>query len=174
MLHRHDGFALFTDHQNLRYIFDPHSVSPSVPKYTADKLHRWALLLMGYQYEIYDISGEENVWADLLSRWGCTLKTICAIRQVAPPMSPQLDETFEWPTSSAIIAAQKESTPPSGYTKSKEDSLWRDKKGRIWIPNEATDLQVRVCVVGHFGIAGHRGSGVTLKQISDRDRKSVV
>ncbi|GMF46575.1 unnamed protein product [Phytophthora fragariaefolia] len=40
LLHRPNGFALFTDHRNLRYIFDPHSVSKSVPKYTADKLHR--------------------------------------------------------------------------------------------------------------------------------------
>ncbi|POM74204.1 Hypothetical protein PHPALM_8883 [Phytophthora palmivora] len=70
LLHRPDGFALFTDHRNLCYIFDPHSVSASVPKCTADKLHRWSLLLMGYQYEIHDISGDENVWADLLSRWG--------------------------------------------------------------------------------------------------------
>ncbi|GMF13375.1 unnamed protein product [Phytophthora lilii] len=47
LLHRQDGFALITDHRNLRFIFDPHSVSNSVPKYTADKLHRWSLLLMG-------------------------------------------------------------------------------------------------------------------------------
>ncbi|EGZ26619.1 hypothetical protein PHYSODRAFT_250343, partial [Phytophthora sojae] len=68
LLHRQDDFALFTDHRNLQYIFDPHSVPSSVPKYTADKLHRWSLLLMGYKYEIYDIAGDDNVWADLLSR----------------------------------------------------------------------------------------------------------
>eukprot|EP00644_Phytophthora_capsici_P008513 jgi/Phyca11/16446/fgenesh1_pg.PHYCAscaffold_20_\ len=76
LLHRPDGFALFTDHRNLRYIFDPHSVSTAVPKYTADKLHRWSLLLMAYKYEIYDISGDDNVWADLLSRWGSSFKTM--------------------------------------------------------------------------------------------------
>jgi hypothetical protein len=94
LLHRQDGFALDTDHRNLRYIFDPHSVSSSVPKYTADKLHRWALLLMAYKYEIYDISGEDNVWADLLSRWGTSLRTVCAIRRVPLPLSPQLDDSF--------------------------------------------------------------------------------
>ncbi|KAF4133042.1 RNase H-like domain found in reverse transcriptase, partial [Phytophthora infestans] len=60
LLHRHDGFALFTDHRNLRFIFDPHSVSNSVPKYTADKLHRWSLLLMSYKYEIHDIADKDR------------------------------------------------------------------------------------------------------------------
>lgn len=36
LLHRPGGFALFTDHRNLCYIFDTHSVSNSVPKYTGD------------------------------------------------------------------------------------------------------------------------------------------
>jgi hypothetical protein len=87
LLHRQDGFALHTDHRNLRYIFDPHSVSSSVPKYTADKLHRWALLMMAYKYDIYDISGEDNVWADLLSRRGTSLRTVGAIRRVPLPLS---------------------------------------------------------------------------------------
>lgn len=39
-------FALFTDHHNMRYMFDPHSVSASGRKYTADKLHLWSLLYM--------------------------------------------------------------------------------------------------------------------------------
>ncbi|OWZ13040.1 LOW QUALITY PROTEIN: hypothetical protein PHMEG_00013706 [Phytophthora megakarya] len=48
-LHRSDRFVHFTDYQNLRYIFDPHSVSRSVPRYSADKLHRWSMLLMAYK-----------------------------------------------------------------------------------------------------------------------------
>lgn len=67
LFHRPDGLALFTDHRNLRYIFDPHGVSNAVPRYTTDKLHRWSLLLMAYSYEIHDIAGADNVWADLLS-----------------------------------------------------------------------------------------------------------
>ena len=68
LLHPSAGFDLYTDHRNLKYIFNPAGVVASVPKYTAQKLERWALLLLGYQYAIHDIAGELNVWADLLSR----------------------------------------------------------------------------------------------------------
>ncbi|KAF0711038.1 hypothetical protein As57867_005399, partial [Aphanomyces stellatus] len=76
LLHPAAGFNLYTDHRNLKFIFSPTAVVASVPKYTAQKLERWALLLMGYSYVIHDIPGEVNVWADLLSRWGSTLPSI--------------------------------------------------------------------------------------------------
>ncbi len=52
LLHGPRGFRLYTDHKNLRYIFNPKSVLAKVPKYTADKLQRWSLLLIGYKYRI--------------------------------------------------------------------------------------------------------------------------
>ncbi|KAG3098431.1 hypothetical protein PI125_g15326 [Phytophthora idaei] len=155
LLHRPDGFALFTAHRNLWYIFDPYSVSKSVPRYTADKLHRWSMLLMAYKYDIHDISGEENVWADLLSRWGSSFKTVCAIRQVDLPLSPQLDDSFIWPTQLDIAAAQDAAPSPNDLVRSSSDALWIDGKARVWIPDDAVELLVRICVVGHFGVAGH-------------------
>ena len=74
LLHGERGFRLYTDHRNLKYIFDPHSIDSTVPKYTADKLQRWSLILMGHRYTIYDIPGDSNVWADLSSRWGSSRK----------------------------------------------------------------------------------------------------
>ncbi|KAF0701575.1 Aste57867_7992 [Aphanomyces stellatus] len=58
LLHPAAGFNLYTDHRNLKFIFSPTAVVASVPKYTAQKLERWALLLMGYSYVIHDIPGE--------------------------------------------------------------------------------------------------------------------
>jgi hypothetical protein len=55
MQHRMGGFTPRTDHRNLWYIFNPRSVVSKVPKYTADKLQRWSLLLMGYEYRIVDM-----------------------------------------------------------------------------------------------------------------------
>ena len=49
LLHPATGFELFTDHRNLKFIFSPNSVVASVPKYTAQKLEWWVLLLMGYR-----------------------------------------------------------------------------------------------------------------------------
>ena len=38
----------------------------------ADRLERWAMFLRAFSYEIFHINGEDNVWADMLSRWGAT------------------------------------------------------------------------------------------------------
>ncbi|KAG3112217.1 hypothetical protein PI124_g10788 [Phytophthora idaei] len=98
LLHRPGEFTLYTDHRNFRFIFNPSSVLTAVPKYTADKLQRWAILLMAYEYAICGISGEDNVWADLLSRWGSKLTSICAVRLVPYEYSPTLNDDFVWPT----------------------------------------------------------------------------
>lgn len=63
-LHQADRFSQFSDHRNLRYIFDPTSVGSPVSKYGADKLHRWTLLLMVFNYGINDISRDSNVGRD--------------------------------------------------------------------------------------------------------------
>ena len=69
MLVREGGFRIFTDHRNLRYIFNPLGVVSQINKPTADRLERWAVFLRGYDYVIEHIPGEHNLWADMLSRW---------------------------------------------------------------------------------------------------------
>jgi len=59
-------FKLFVDHKNLVQIFSPKEVS----RPTAQKLQRWALEMQRFRYEIEHISGEDNAWADLMTRWG--------------------------------------------------------------------------------------------------------
>ena len=61
--------SVHTDHSNLTYIFDPYGRNPGIAKHTANKLLRWALKLASYRYCIEFISGERNVWADILTRW---------------------------------------------------------------------------------------------------------
>ena len=60
---------MFTDHRNLRYIFNPVGVVSQVSKPQADRLERWAVYLRCFEYTIEHIAGELNVWADMLSRW---------------------------------------------------------------------------------------------------------
>ncbi|OWY93722.1 RNA-directed DNA polymerase [Phytophthora megakarya] len=126
LVQRADGFLVFTDHRNRRFIFAPTTVLASVPKYTADKLHRWSLILMGFRYEIHDISGDSNVWADLLSRWGSFFTTVFAIRHTVFPVSHQLDSTFLWPTTGKIRAIQRERRPPPGVNRDTL-SAWCDE-----------------------------------------------
>ncbi|OWZ02461.1 hypothetical protein PHMEG_00025967, partial [Phytophthora megakarya] len=46
-------------------------------------------------------------------------------------------------------------------------SAWCDEAGRIWLPDSASDLQLRICIIGHFGVAGHRSMEVTLATIRE-------
>ncbi|KAE9353529.1 hypothetical protein PR003_g3818 [Phytophthora rubi] len=137
LVRRPDGFSLFTDHRNLRYIFAPTAVSSAVPKYTADKLHRWSLLLMSLEYEIHDIAGDANVWAYLLSRWGSAFTTVAAIRLTSLPVSPQLDENFDWSTAEHIQAAQNSATDIPLNMQAGPDKVLRDCDGRVWLPDDA-------------------------------------
>lgn len=68
-------------------------------------------------YTIVHINGEDNVWADLLSRWGSageTMKDRSARSIVGnlsalfvAPLAPALDKDFTWPTASDIVKSQK-------------------------------------------------------------------
>lgn len=60
---------IYTDHANLLCIFDPYGSSPTIPRHTASKLTRWAIKLNTYRFEIEHVSGERNVWAELMPRW---------------------------------------------------------------------------------------------------------
>ncbi|KAH9120903.1 hypothetical protein AeMF1_007124 [Aphanomyces euteiches] len=42
-----------------------------------------------------------------------------------------------------------------------------DDQGRIWVPDDAVDLQQRLCVIAHQGAAGHRRVAATVKSVSD-------
>lgn len=71
LVKRPQGFRIFTDHRNLKYIFDPDGKS-DLARHTAAKIARWAYILSGFRYTIEHVPGEANVWADLLTRWGGT------------------------------------------------------------------------------------------------------
>ncbi|OWZ12211.1 hypothetical protein PHMEG_00014665 [Phytophthora megakarya] len=56
----------------------------------------------------------DNVWADLLSRWGSILPTICAIRLVPYEYSPTLNDEFQWPTMPEGLASSTSRPVKSG------------------------------------------------------------
>jgi RNase H-like domain found in reverse transcriptase len=76
LLQRPDGFSLFTDHQNLVYIFHPYGLDPGIAAHTAAKLTRWALKLSAYNYTIEHVPGTDNVWADMLTRWAAPVTSL--------------------------------------------------------------------------------------------------
>jgi RNase H-like domain found in reverse transcriptase len=106
LLQRPDGFSLYTDHQNLLYVFNPYGRNPSVAAHTAAKLIRWALRLSSYTYTIEHVPGPENVWSDMLTRWAAPSTHARISSLMVAPLSPSLQESFEWPQAAEIRHVQ--------------------------------------------------------------------
>ena len=162
LLIRSKGFTLFCDHRNLMYIFGEHT---EMKTSTSERLERWAFQLAAYRYKIVYIAGETNLWADLISRWGNPSRLIetRVAGLVAVPMIAPLEDSFEWPTPSAIIKSQQgHSRAATGRTDivKNESGVWYHGD-RLWVPEGDKGLKSRILVAGHFGIAGHRGINAT-------------
>jgi len=168
------GFHLFTDHRNLIYIFDPLGSRPTLPKHIADRLSRWALHLLGFRYTIHHITGEDNVWSDLLSRWGASQKptpSLNLIYALPEGLSPLQHEDFIWPSLKEILRIQQryhispylEEEDPNVIKKLEWNNtlkIWK-YKNLVWIPHKAKELKIRIMVIAHAGTAGHKGIEIT-------------
>ena len=97
-------FTILTDSRNLTYIF---TTNPDLRRSTTDKLERWAMRISAFAYNIEHISGEDNLWADLLSRWAQPRSTVNlkGLRLPKPPLKPL--DSHEWPTWDTIAQAQQ-------------------------------------------------------------------
>ena len=163
------GFDLYTDHNNLIYIFDPTSVVTDISQTTIRKVLRWAVRLSVYNYTCVHINGTDNVWADLLGRWSAALPTIQRLVYV-PELPSSSAEDFEWPTAVDLYKAQQsapEDARPPALKQENADALYKTETNAVWIPDEAADMQLRLCVIAHTGPAGHRGYAATTKALQD-------
>lgn len=178
LLLREKGFRIYTDHRNLVYIFDPRSTDANMARYQADKLQRWSVAMLMYRYVIYHISGDDNMWGDLLSRWEAgsasdrqaKLCALAVVDLVAPLQSSDLD----WPSLVQVLQLQQEDLKSCGADEALPDVVWNEDdqvfktaSGQVWVPDSAVDMQQRLCVIAHAGAAGHRGLTATLKMRKD-------
>ncbi|CDF38803.1 unnamed protein product [Chondrus crispus] len=126
---------------------------------TLRKVLGWAVRLSAYNYTCVHIRGTDNVWADLLGRWAPppTIRRLVRI----PALPSASADDFEWPSSRDIAKAQNETALPRPKNLQKSNGLWLTSTGAIWIPDDSTDLQLRLCVIAHTNAAGHRGSRTT-------------
>ena len=58
-------FTIKTDHRALQYLFKPEK---SLPKHTSARIQRWAIVMMGYDYDIEYVSGSNIPHVDAFSR----------------------------------------------------------------------------------------------------------
>ncbi|GMF49471.1 unnamed protein product [Phytophthora fragariaefolia] len=135
--------------------------------------------LLSYTYVIEHVPGEANVWGDFLDRWGATrtstatatgarMSRLAAVERVSPLEAAD----FVWPSEDDIRAAQlavrakdsmEPSQPPLCWSEDRQLFVLADE--RVCIPDDAVELQLRLCVVAHAGAAGHRGAKTTAKAL---------
>jgi hypothetical protein len=145
-------------------------------------LQRWALELQRFNYEIEHISGEENVWADLMTRWGApTVTADCGIRSVTVRritkatipeemrVRPLQRDEFRWPDLAEIESEQKKWLTEEKFINNKNsDGLIVTKTGRVVIPDRSRDLKIRLCVIAHSGgNSGHLGYQAAVRKLGE-------
>lgn len=169
---------VFTDHRNLMFVFNPAAFCPSVGHHVVNKVIRWALYLSQFIYRIEHVPGDTNVMADIMSRWlggyrsGRTSNCARVRRLIAHRDLPDLvkspeDDDYDWPSEEDIKESQGKFVHerPAGC-KCKGD-IWMDRN-KVWIPNSATELHIRLLVAAHCGASGHRGAETTSSRLKER------
>ena len=219
--------AFFTDHKNLLAIFDPEARPPTFTKSNHKRFDRWGDRMLTLRYSIFHIDGEENLLADLGSRWGnrfakskvdhhgvispkqllrtmirvpaknatktCACHTTAETTNCAPvggkralwtPM-PKTTKVVTHPDrdvnseqmlpkdlgglNNTLLShhqSKHEGERPPGLQQGKGPlGLWKNKRGAVWIPDSAVDLQQLLYAAAHQGISGHRGKKATLQRL---------
>ncbi|KAH9109322.1 hypothetical protein AeMF1_015599 [Aphanomyces euteiches] len=83
-------------------------------------------------------------------------------------VSPLQSREFKWPSMDEIVQLLR--AHPDRETMSTWDETLKcfvTPASKIWIPDDAIDLQVRVCVVAHAGAAGHRRIDATTASVEE-------
>lgn len=157
---------VFTDHRNLLFVFAPLALEPALGRHVVSKVQRWALFLSRFFYKIEHVKGDENVFADILTRWlkgyrdePQPLRTISSILLLTQQIVPTPKDLL-WPDMQAFLEAQRASDSAPRMSGLDEDGLVR-VDGRIWIPTDSTELIFKILVISHCGAMGHCGRDAT-------------
>ncbi|KAE9037711.1 hypothetical protein PR002_g6407 [Phytophthora rubi] len=176
LLDREKGFHIYCDHSNLIQIFAP---GREVKQHVKGKLQRWALRSTGCRYTIEHVPGEHNLWPDIVSRWGQppadpATASIARVHHVTTRsesavsrLRPLEDASFNWPTAAEVKVVQgrfKKDMPPAASIVEGLATI----DGKIWIPSTSHSLLLRLFIVAHCGVQGHRCEHVMAEQLSAR------
>ena len=104
---------VFTDHRNLLFAFSSVVMDQLLVRHKVMKVIRWTLFLSASNYCIEHVSGDINIWPDIMIRWMRGYRRTPRVRRGTfsipfhgvkiPPESPE----FEWPTTTEMVPAQK-------------------------------------------------------------------
>jgi hypothetical protein len=92
------------------------------------------------------------------------------------PLNPSLDSDFIFPNAAesrrvqdAALISDFDSDSRNNETVSiGSDGLYGTADGLVWIPSSADNFQLRIYVVAHTGLGGHRGLNPTTNRIASK------
>ena len=142
--------------------------------------------LQELRYVIEHVDGDDNLWADMLSRWGCMYQPNTPVKRALRQQRPDrleglrypdrdvgddllIPEDHECPKMDTLLAAQRQHRRerPNGLTRG-DDGLYRNQTGQVWIPTDAQELKKSLFAVAHQGQAGHRGAKATEAALKEK------
>lgn len=121
------------------------------------KVLLWAVSLSVYSYRCIHMKGQDIVSADFLTHWAAP-----SIRHQVSFLVGLLSSypSFERPSTPNFAALQQAAKGLSETIQS-VNNLWCKASSGIWIPENAGDLQLQLCIIKHTGLSGHRGADFT-------------
>jgi len=123
---------------------------------------RWASKLQGFRDTMEHLPGEDNLWGDMLSRW-ISKPSKARTMALRALIAPLLERDFSWPSIFEIQLRQVQSSPGSLKITSCGGVLMFMDKTRV----NASNLRLRICIVGHCGVCGHLSFEGTKRRISE-------
>lgn len=133
-------FTLCTDHRNLTFLDNA-----PVSSIASNKVKRWKIFIMEFDFEIQHIAGEKNIVADGLSRFIPDTCVAEARSEIASVLREQRQQSQEITTT----------------TRASEPTVEERQSRRIVVSEE---LQ-RILLAAHSDVAGHFGVQETVRKV---------
>ena len=86
LLRRPNPIHLFTDHRNNAALYSPDISVTASTRPAADRIARWQVFMRSFDYKIHAISTDDNLVADIFTRWACTPVVPDAPSDGPPPL----------------------------------------------------------------------------------------
>lgn len=155
-----EGFDQYMVHNNLIFLFDSLAVVPDLSQTLLRKFLRWAVNLSIYRYNYHYIKGEDNVCVDLMTRWSSPCPTIRRLVNI-PELPSACKDDFQWPTRDTIASFLHRYGKDRPTKLNLIHGLWTYRDSKVWVPDDAAELELLLCIIAHTVSAGRRGRNAT-------------
>ena len=182
ILQRPNGFDIFTDHRNLKFLFNSEAAASDNRRQVADRIERWMVLLWAFNYRIHYVPGVDNIAADMLTRWAARQGVdtdvegvvACLVAAVLSDTS-LVQESLRFDCTDVPTELEIKGAQHSVQTEvSRQHNLMVDSAGmlvtsggKIYVPEERL-LRLRLFICAHQGVGAHAGVDVTLNWLQQK------